>query len=65
MPKGARFDRNSGDRCSMTRSERVASKGETARTHAQNASTPEERRMHQAEADGCERMAKMRRKMGQ
>ena len=65
MPKGSRFGRNSGDRCSMTRSERAESKSETARIHAQNASTPENRRMHQAEADACERMAKTRREMNQ
>ena len=62
---GRRFGRNGNQRHSMTRSERVESKGETAQTHADNTSTPENRRMHQAEADGCERMAKTRREMNQ
>ncbi len=65
MPKGARFGRNSGDRCSMTKSERIASRGVTAQTHANNANTPTERRMRQAEADACERVVNNRRKSGQ
>lgn len=61
MPKGSRFGRNSGDRCSMTKSERISSRGEAAQTHARNASTPEEKQMHQAEADMYKRTAKVRR----
>ncbi len=62
---GRRFGRNEGQRHSMTRSERVASRGERAQTHARNASTPEERRMREAEASACERMAEEHRKSGQ
>lgn len=64
MPKGARFGRNSGDRCSMTRSERISSRGKTAQTHADNANTSTERRMYQSQADACERVAENRRKSG-
>ena len=65
MPKGARFGRLHGQRSTMTPSEKMSSKGKTAQVHANNARTPEDQRMHQAEADGCERMAKTRREMNQ
>ncbi len=64
MPKGSRFGRHSGDRCSMTKSERVSSRGETAQTHANNAKTSEERQRYQSQADMCERVVKGRQRSG-
>ena len=62
---GRRFGRNEGQRHTQTRTERVESRGETARTNADNASTPEQQRLFQAQADACERMTEERRKSGQ
>ena len=65
MGRGRRFGRNEGQRHGMTRTESVASKGETARTDAANASTPEEKQRYESQAEMCERMAEVHRKLRQ
>ena len=59
---GKRFGRNEGQRHSMTHSERVASRGETAQINADNAKTPEQKQMHQEEADMYKRIMKDRQR---
>lgn len=63
MGRNRRFGRNEDQRHSMTPSERIGSRGEEAQTNANNASTPEERRMYQSQADACKR--EVHRKSGQ
>ncbi len=65
MGRGRRFGRNEDQRHSMKPSERVDSRGETARTHARNANTPEEKQMHESEAGACDRMADTHRELKQ
>lgn len=65
MGRGRRFGRNEGQRHTQTLVERVESRGETARTDAANASTPEEQQMYESQAEMCERMAETHRKLRQ
>ncbi len=63
MDKGRRFGRNEDQRHTQTRTERVESRGETARTDAANASTPEEQQRHESQAGACDRMADVHRRL--
>ena len=65
MGRGRRFGRNEGQRHSMTHTESVTSQGETAQTNARNARTAEEQQMYESQAEMCERMAEIHRKLRQ